>query len=210
MGVANDHSIAWGIAKTLSQHGAELAFTYQGEALGTRVDAAGAIARLRHRAVLATSRTSRRSTPLSTALDKTLGQSRFRRSRHRLFRQVAAQGPLRRRHHAGELLAHDGDLLLLLHGDRAARGQAHEERRIAADAHLWRLDAGDAELQRDGRRQGGAGGQRALHRVRSRPGRHPLQRHLGRPGPHAGRRRHRRCAADVSPTRRRTRRCAAL
>ena len=37
MGVANDHSIAWGIAKTLSQHGADLAFTYQGEALGRRV-----------------------------------------------------------------------------------------------------------------------------------------------------------------------------
>jgi enoyl-[acyl-carrier protein] reductase I len=37
MGVANDHSIAWGIAKTLSQHGAELAFTYQGEALAKRV-----------------------------------------------------------------------------------------------------------------------------------------------------------------------------
>jgi enoyl-[acyl-carrier protein] reductase I len=37
MGVANDHSIAWGIAKTLSAHGAELAFSYQGEALGKRV-----------------------------------------------------------------------------------------------------------------------------------------------------------------------------
>jgi enoyl-[acyl-carrier protein] reductase I len=37
MGVANDHSIAWGIAKTLSAHGAELAFTYQGEAFGKRV-----------------------------------------------------------------------------------------------------------------------------------------------------------------------------
>jgi enoyl-[acyl-carrier protein] reductase I len=37
MGVANDHSIAWGIAKALHQHGAELAFTYQGEALGKRV-----------------------------------------------------------------------------------------------------------------------------------------------------------------------------
>jgi enoyl-[acyl-carrier protein] reductase I len=37
MGVANDHSIAWGIAKTLSTHGAALAFTYQGEALGKRV-----------------------------------------------------------------------------------------------------------------------------------------------------------------------------
>jgi enoyl-[acyl-carrier protein] reductase I len=37
MGVANDHSIAWGVAKVLSEHGAELAFTYQGEALGKRV-----------------------------------------------------------------------------------------------------------------------------------------------------------------------------
>jgi enoyl-[acyl-carrier protein] reductase I len=37
MGVANDHSIAWGIAKTLAAQGAELAFTYQGEALGKRV-----------------------------------------------------------------------------------------------------------------------------------------------------------------------------
>ena len=37
MGVANDHSIAWGIAKALHDQGAELAFTYQGEAFGRRV-----------------------------------------------------------------------------------------------------------------------------------------------------------------------------
>jgi enoyl-[acyl-carrier protein] reductase I len=37
MGVANDHSIAWGIARTLAAEGATLAFTYQGEALGRRV-----------------------------------------------------------------------------------------------------------------------------------------------------------------------------
>ncbi len=37
MGVANNHSIAWGIAKALAGAGAELAFTYQGEALGKRV-----------------------------------------------------------------------------------------------------------------------------------------------------------------------------
>ena len=37
MGVANDHSIAWGIARTLHAHGAELAFTYQGDAFGRRV-----------------------------------------------------------------------------------------------------------------------------------------------------------------------------
>jgi len=38
MGVANDHSIAWGIAKALAGQGAELAFTYQGEAFGRRVE----------------------------------------------------------------------------------------------------------------------------------------------------------------------------
>jgi len=37
MGVANDHSIAWGIAKALAEQGAELAFTYQGETLERRV-----------------------------------------------------------------------------------------------------------------------------------------------------------------------------
>jgi enoyl-[acyl-carrier protein] reductase I len=37
MGVANDHSIAWGIANALHEQGAELAFTYQTAALGKRV-----------------------------------------------------------------------------------------------------------------------------------------------------------------------------
>ena len=37
MGVANERSIAWGIASALSQEGAELAFSYQGEAFGRRV-----------------------------------------------------------------------------------------------------------------------------------------------------------------------------
>ncbi len=37
MGVANERSIAWGIAKAVHQAGAELAFTFQGEALGKRV-----------------------------------------------------------------------------------------------------------------------------------------------------------------------------
>ena len=37
MGVANDRSIAWGISKAAHEAGAELAFTYQGEALEKRV-----------------------------------------------------------------------------------------------------------------------------------------------------------------------------
>ncbi len=37
MGLANDKSLAWGIAKRLHEHGAELAFSYQGDALEKRV-----------------------------------------------------------------------------------------------------------------------------------------------------------------------------
>ena len=37
MGLANDKSLAWGIAKQLAEHGAELAFSYQGDALAKRV-----------------------------------------------------------------------------------------------------------------------------------------------------------------------------
>src|SRR5210317_208694 len=38
MGVANERSIAWGIAKAMAEAGAELAFTYQGEAFGKRLE----------------------------------------------------------------------------------------------------------------------------------------------------------------------------
>jgi enoyl-[acyl-carrier protein] reductase I len=38
MGVANDKSIAWGIARAMAAEGAELAFTYQGDAFGKRVE----------------------------------------------------------------------------------------------------------------------------------------------------------------------------
>jgi enoyl-[acyl-carrier protein] reductase I len=37
MGLANDRSLAWGISRALAEHGAELAFSYQGEALEKRV-----------------------------------------------------------------------------------------------------------------------------------------------------------------------------
>ncbi len=38
MGLANDKSLAWGIARKLAEHGAELAFSYQGDALKKRVE----------------------------------------------------------------------------------------------------------------------------------------------------------------------------
>ena len=46
MGVANERSIAWGIASALAAEGAELAFTYQGEAFGKRLQPLAAIGRV--------------------------------------------------------------------------------------------------------------------------------------------------------------------
>ena len=43
MGLANDKSIAWGIARALHGAGAELAFSYQGDALKKRVDPLAAL-----------------------------------------------------------------------------------------------------------------------------------------------------------------------
>ena len=76
MGVANDHSIAWGIAKTLAAQGAELAFTYQGDALGKRVKPLAATARRRPWCCPAMSRTSPASMRCSNAEGK-MGQLDF-------------------------------------------------------------------------------------------------------------------------------------
>ena len=43
MGVANNRSIGWGIAQACARHGAELAFTYQGDALKKRVEEVDAL-----------------------------------------------------------------------------------------------------------------------------------------------------------------------
>src|SRR5215472_9310342 len=48
MGIANNRSIAWGIAKAAAGHGAELAFTYQGDALKKRVQPLAAEAGVKH------------------------------------------------------------------------------------------------------------------------------------------------------------------
>ncbi len=60
MGVANDHSIAWGIARALAAHGAELAFTYQGEEFRATRQAAGGIGRIETAAALRRDRRGRR------------------------------------------------------------------------------------------------------------------------------------------------------
>ncbi len=100
MGVANERSIAWGIAKALHCHGAALAFTYQGEALGKRVR------------------------PLAESLD----------SDFVLEADVASED------------------LLLVHRCVPARRAFDDSGRKPLDAHLFRSGAGNAALQRHGRR----------------------------------------------------------
>ncbi len=78
MGVANDHSIAWGIAQgALAGQGAELAFTYQGEALGKRVTPLAGEPRLEAGRCPATSRTSPPSTRFSRASARNGARSTF-------------------------------------------------------------------------------------------------------------------------------------
>ncbi len=97
MGVANDHSIAWGIARAVAAQGAELAFTYQGDALGKRVKP------------LAQSLGVELVLPCDVenldSVDRQYskrcvrsGADRFSGPRHRLFRQERVERPLRRHH----------------------------------------------------------------------------------------------------------------
>ena len=144
MGVANDHSIAWGIAHALAREGAELAFTYQGEALGKRVKP------------LAQSLGSSLVLPCDVeniaevdavfaSLAETWGTLDF------LVHCIAYsdRNELRGRYadttreNFQRTLRHLG--LLLYRGGKTRRG-ADAERRGDADAHIWRRHAGHAEL----------------------------------------------------------------
>ena len=82
MGVANDHSIAWGIAKTLAAQGAELAFTYQGEALGKRVKPLAESVGARNGVAMRRRGYRQRRCGVRNAAGE-MGPSGFSRSRHR-------------------------------------------------------------------------------------------------------------------------------
>ncbi len=167
MGVANDHSIAWGIAQTLGRR---------------RARRSPSPIRAR-RSASASSRSPNRSAPTLVlpcdvediaSVDAVfadargeMGLARLPGARDRVLRQERAQGPLRR-HLARELHPHDGDLLLLLHRGGQARRRADAGGRRDGDAHLQWRRARHAELQRHGRGQGGAGSVGALSRGRFR------------------------------------------
>ncbi len=134
MGVANDHSIAWGIARTLAAHDAKLAFTYQGDALGKRVKplAASVGADL----VLPCDVEDIASLDAVFAeLGRMWGTLDFLVHAIAFSDKSATDRPLCR-HHAREFRAHHADLVLFLHRNRQARGRDDAGRRRHADAHL--------------------------------------------------------------------------
>ena len=166
MGVANDRSIAWGIAKAVAAQGAELAFTYQGEALEKRVRPLAAGIGADKLLPCDVTDAASLDACFASARER-LGRVGFRRPCHRLLRQGRAQGQVRR-HVARQLPAHARHLLLFVHRRVPPRDQADAQRRQPAHPHLLRRRAGDAALQRHGRGQGGARGERALPRCRPR------------------------------------------
>ena len=201
MGVANDHSIAWGIAKRLAARRRRARLHLPAAVARQARAAAREIARLGLRHPLRRRARARRC-------------RRSRRARHGVRRARASAGAtldfvvhaiafsdkneLKGRY-ADTTRANFMNTMLIscfsFTEVAQARGEADAERRRAADAHLWRLDPGHAELQRHGRRQGGARGVAcATSPSISATQQHPRQRDLGRA----------RCArspAPASPTR---------
>ena len=130
MGIANDHSIAWGIARAVHAQGARLALTYQGDVFAKRVEP------------LAAAVDAARILPCDVAEPASLdavfdaitsewGGLEFRRPCRRLLRQGGAKGPVRR-HVGGKLPAHDGHFLLLFHRGGAPGRDADAGRRAAS------------------------------------------------------------------------------
>ena len=86
MGVANDHSIAWGIAKALASEGAALAFTYQNDALGKRVAPLAAELGAADRLFRCDVEDLESVDAMFSRARGYLGQARFLRPLHRVFR----------------------------------------------------------------------------------------------------------------------------
>ena len=166
MGVANDHSIAWGIAKTLAQHGAKLAFTYQGDALAKRVKP------------LAEEAGSSFVMPCDVediaSVDAVFAEIKKQWGTMDFLVHAVAfsdKNELKGRYADStreNFIRTHGDLLLRLHRSCKARRGADAERRRDGDAHLqWRTSR-HAELQCDGRGKGRARSLGALSRGRFR------------------------------------------
>ena len=129
MGVANERSLGWGIAAACAAQGAELAFTFQGEALERRVRplAASVGSDLLFPCDVADEASIDAA---FAALQRAVGRAGLPGPRHRLRRQGVSARPLPG-YAARRVPAGAGHLLLLVRRGRAARG-ADDARRAAA------------------------------------------------------------------------------
>ena len=190
MGLANDKSLAWGISKRLAEQGAELAFSYQGEALKKRV---GPLA-----AEVGSDFMIECDVADMADLDRlfedaegALGDDRLRRPCDRLLRQERAARQICR-HQPRQFPDVDEHLRLQLHRRRPPGPRDDAERRQPPHLVLLRRREGHPPLQRHGPRQGGARDQRQISGDGPRPREYPGQRHLRRADQDPGGERHRR------------------
>ena len=166
LGVANNRSIAWGIAKACADQGAELALTYQGDAFKKRVEplAAELGAHVAGHCDVTDPAT------LDAVFDdvaKHWGKLDF--LVHAIAFSDKDELDGRYVETTRDNFLRTMDISVYSFTDVAKRAEAlMTGRRLAADADLLRRREGDAALQRHGRRQGGARGQRALSRRRPR------------------------------------------
>ena len=206
-GVANDHSIAWGIARAFHAQGATVGFSSIESLIERRVK------------------------PLAESIGATFVEAcdvqddaqvehvfeRWQRVHGELDILVHALAFARREDLAGAFVdtsrdgfttALDVSAYSLVALTRAALPLL-TRRRLDPDAVLLRRREGRRQLQRDGRRQGGAGGVRPLSGRRPRPAGHPRQRHQRRTGAHALGVRHRAASEACTGSSGTWRRCGA-
>ena len=184
MGVANENSIAWGIAQPARRAGRRDRLHLSGR----KPRAPGAPAGRIHRHGHDDLRRRDRRCPHGRRLRRhqgEVGQDRLPRPLHRLRRQGRAAGLDGGEHHARGLPPRDGYLRLQLYRLRAPRLGNHAGWRLDHLHDLSGRRAHRAVLQRHGRRQGRARSLHPLRRARPRRPGHPRQRDLRRRHAHA-------------------------
>jgi len=165
MGVANERSIAWGIARALHAKARGSPSLFR----ATR-SASGSGRWRKASTAISCWKPTLPPRPASIAvrfIGRTLGPARFRRARDRVLRQERADRQIRR-DEPGEFPAHAGDFVLLVH-----RCVPRAVPLMSSGGSLLTLTYAGAErviaaLQCDGRGEGGARSQCALSRGRSR------------------------------------------
>ena len=191
LGVANNRSIAWGIAKAVTDQGAELALTYQGDAIKKRVEPLAA--EIGSKLVLPCDVTDEASVDCGVHdAGEGMGQARFPGACHRLLRQGPSSTAATSTPREKNFTQTHADLLLLVHRAGPARREAD-----AAGGSMLTLTYYGAEKVMPHYNVMGVAKAALEASVRYLAAdlgtqRHPRQRHLGRADQDAGRVRHRR------------------